>query len=522
MFSNETPCYFPIDLHEEGIFSTFYPNLKEDSVRNRYSPQYSNIILDNLEDLAENTLYNKSQLQDIASHFNLTESIFNPKNWVISPNETIKIISQRNFSDSSLDFQTNRRALVRIGNENKLEYIDLYSNSVGIIWNTSSTIKAMANIERNLSYCGELNRYTLKINNNGNANISDLTIKIPNIGIISNLGDFHYTGNELKVNLAYLNSSTSILEFNFDFYTPNSLIIKPAIIRWKEKGAEKVIYSNEILLHAPISFESNATHPFLYQIDIEYSIEITEKKFLIMNCTVINTGQTKLSTINLYPLYSNTEFELLNNSDILIIEGLAPFHSESIILEFKVLYPNAILSPIFWIAGKDDFLYTIHSDKPKILGNPSLMVTKLLSRDSGWTGQKLNVQLTIRNTGNVPLQEIYVDDFYGYPFTSFSLYSGVLQKSIPFLDIGEIYFINYTLVIKERGLYTFKPVKVQYLYTTLIRINSTEMKFQAKSSVNLIISLSLSGLLIVSGIFYITWVKKQNENKNKNHIGGVL
>jgi hypothetical protein len=509
MFSNTTPRYFPVDLSGEGFFSSFFPNILNESVRVRYSPTYTQTILDNLVDLSEQTSYNETQLLNYATTFNSSESLFNPSNWVIQPNETLKFSSHTILDSNDSSFINLDRARFRIGSKSSLEYTDLYSNSIRLLLNTSTSITALAHIDHNLSYCGEKNRYVLTLLPERNSSFSDVIVKVQSIGVLLDSGDFLHENGLLTLYLAHFNSTSTQTEFSFEFYSPNSMIISSAEIRWKEDTKEYLIHSNEIGLFANIFYTDAFHSPYLHKIELQNSLEIIDNQLLVMNCSLYNSGITEISGINLFPIYSADEFRLLNVTGASIIENLGPSSEYSAVMTFEILMPHAVLTPLIWINGSDLSLFTYRLDLPDAIGTPNISITKELHRKTGWTGQSLQIKITLTNIGDVPLQNVVIDDFHGFPPHSFSLTSGILQKTISLLEVGESYSLNYSLRIEQPGTFHFGKARVKYLYITPMVVESTEFPFRARSSLNLVLLLSLSGVVGGCCIIYVIWIRKK-------------
>ncbi len=511
MFSNATPRYFPVDLSGEGYFSAYSPDLLNESVRYRYSPSFTQVILDNFADLGDHTSYNESQLIDYAANFNDSASMFNPSNWVLQPNQSLHFSMQTILvsTNSSSSYLQHNRARIRIGSEHPLEYTDFFSNSVGLRLNSSSSLTALARIDRNFSFCGESNRYVLTLLPDGNTTLTNLTLKIPALGVLLESGDFSYEDGFLLRTLPHFNSTSLQKEFSFEFATPNSMMVRSGEISWDEDAEKSVVFSNEINLIAEF-FYTDAIHaPHLPQLELQHSIEIMDDELLLMNCSVYNSGVAEVSKIHLLPLYSSEEFYLSNVSGPSVIENLDPSKTKWTQFTFEILMPQAILTPLIWINGSDARLYTFDLDPAVAIGNPNVSITKELHREVGWAGQSLQITIILTNTGDVPISNILIDDFNGFPSSSFALRSGTLQKTLPLLEVGESYRLNYSVQINQAGVFQFGKAQVKYLSIAPMVGESEVVTFRARSSLYLVLTCIFTGILVTCSVVFVFWNKRK-------------
>ncbi|UYP45378.1 hypothetical protein NEF87_001663 [Candidatus Lokiarchaeum ossiferum] len=511
MFSSDIPRFFSIDLLGQGYFSQIFPNILNESVRSRYSPAFTASILDNLADLTVHTSYNESQLVEYAQSFNYSYSMYNPLNWVIQPNSTLNFFSQITLDTGNSTFLTNDPATFRYGSEHGYEFHDIRSNSLAIFLNSSTSIKATARLVQNFTRSGYQNSYIVSLHHSGNKNFTNIKINVSIVGILIDSGDFDRNGKILSLNIPYFNASTLQTEFSYTFFSPNSLIIRSTKVWWEDESYQRILLSNEVEMFVEPYFDDKLHLPFIPQLSLDTSISIHNKSILLVNCTMMNVGDSNITNVNLLPLFPSDSYILTNITQNSNISLLTPLETYTTVFIFEIIFPYAILSPLIWMNGLDSYLYHFSSCISHPLGSPNITISKILNRIQGWTGQNVVVSIKITNFGDIPIQNLVIDDYYGFPIQSMSLDQGVLQKSIFILGVGESFSFNYSLNLEQLGNFELLGAQVRYLYVSQIKITSEIKTLQVRSTFNLIFGLSSSMVIGVSLMFFIIHIKRRSK-----------
>ncbi|MHA1672623.1 MAG: hypothetical protein ACTSYI_03265 [Promethearchaeota archaeon] len=97
LFHDDNPRFFQLDLNNSGTYDTMYPDLFDLNINRLfpYSPEFTALLIDNSE--AFGTIADNPQM------WNSTESMFNPENWKLDPNEEFSLIvdsGQANANDT--------------------------------------------------------------------------------------------------------------------------------------------------------------------------------------------------------------------------------------------------------------------------------------------------------------------------------------------------------------------------------------------------------------------------------------
>jgi len=99
MFSKDDPRFFIVyDSDYNPI--TMYPQISSESY-SMYSQEFVNVLLENNNYLETKFSYN---ITEYALQYNKSNSIFNPNNWILKPNQSVSIIINQNKIDFSSNY----------------------------------------------------------------------------------------------------------------------------------------------------------------------------------------------------------------------------------------------------------------------------------------------------------------------------------------------------------------------------------------------------------------------------------
>ncbi|MHA1618502.1 MAG: hypothetical protein ACTSVZ_04410 [Promethearchaeota archaeon] len=103
LFHDDNPRFFQLDLNNSGTFDTMYPDLFDLNINRLfpYSPEFTALLIDNSDAFGS--------IADNPQMWNSTESMYNPENWKLDPDEEFSLIvdsGQAGVNDTYSIYQT--------------------------------------------------------------------------------------------------------------------------------------------------------------------------------------------------------------------------------------------------------------------------------------------------------------------------------------------------------------------------------------------------------------------------------
>lgn len=205
MFSQETPKLFILrNSKNEPIASI--PELSEKSYI-MYSQEYVDALLEHKAYLESKYSYN---VEEYASHYNQSESLFNPKNWEILPNESVSILVEKNiieYNETHVEWENTLLKKEDVYFETKVQYSSLQHSN--LFYAQSNTIvEKFSNISITTTH--ENSNISVLVKNLGSEPI-ECEITFPRFSLIQS--SFEVSDTSLHKNISvspYSNSSYSI------------------------------------------------------------------------------------------------------------------------------------------------------------------------------------------------------------------------------------------------------------------------------------------------------------------------
>jgi len=397
----------------------------------------------------------------------------------------------------------------------------------------------------------------LEIVNNGSENAVDVNISLPVPGILTDAGNFSLNGNYIEFSIVNIGVGSKIIQ-EIEFIIPNSMKLPGAIISSNNDTtiftniSDFVVTGNDIYIDAPITYESGAKSPYLIEMqsnmqlvtpatipdinetfDMNYSIVLTHKPDLFDS---INFSSQGISYFNFSSGYNLT----------ISLGGASSGNIQKTIN--KTSYKGYLFPSIYLSGNNMSSLIRWVPTAPLQIGNMELTLTKkvwknnqeMSSSFSMTRGEYLFVQITIENTGNLPIGYTeYLDeenpigfsiiDNFGYnqsgfdlvgDFISFSwiaIFKGLTRYNNSGFDPAFLSLSNITLVPGENVTinYLLKGFKVgkfelgsttkKYFFITPRVSESESFQVKIKEKATLIITylsiaLGVTLLLILGSI----------------------
>lgn len=390
--------------------------------------------------------------------------------------------------------------------------INGYSNTNILGTDDMASIMASASLTSNSSRPGELNTYTLYIQNIGSKEAENISISILIPGIINNTNDFVLNNNHLVYNLLSLAPSEE-KTLNFTFYTPNSGSINSSVITYDNPGLIKnintthlLVLPNEVYFSAPIDYENRT--PFVRTIEIHYNVSSFNPDIgdtFNLTVTIKNTSPIGVSILALN-LTMNDQYDSLKRNDTnpLHFNNILPGQSVSINVTLKKTGWKAYYYPaINFVQCSESSTVQITSSSHIVLGNISFSLTKSIDKNQVQIGETIIVTLKVINTGTITMKNVVINDMLSYPRMAFSLVSGNLVNEILSIEPGETITFTYTIRAKAQTYLILNEAVINYYYLveTNDLSNNIEIKINAPVMVQFIYI--LFPLIVAIGILII-------------------
>ncbi|MCP4761832.1 MAG: hypothetical protein GY870_08620 [archaeon] len=400
--------------------------------------------------------------------------IFNTDEKILLSIDSVNV----SFYERILDNATLKPASITYSTSTYNSYT-VESNDYKVLTNDGPVLMAVASIEHQNSYPGELNNYSIEISNIGTKAAKNISIFIEIPGNIADNKTFLMNNGYLEYNISNLNNGTSEI-LSFEFYTPNSNYLSKAEISYDnyidliDNNSDFIIYSNDLLLNAPIDYESNGKRPFVDLISVNYytnystahisgGIAPVVGDLVELNISITNEGTKVIHNLEaIIPQYIKG-FERID-SNLLTITELNPTETENLTIilnktEWDAFYYQGII-----ITGDQYPTLRINPDTPIILGFKEISIIKTFSDIDADFNSLVVVEINVTNTGNMILKNLTVQDESGFHKSGFRLHSGVIDQDIIELGPGESFSYSYIIKMNQQGSYDISAATVDYDY----------------------------------------------------------
>ncbi|RLI62865.1 MAG: hypothetical protein DRO88_11305 [Promethearchaeia archaeon] len=410
------------------------------------------------------------------------------------------------------------------------------SNSLTFGIDDGAHLVGITQLEHTRSYCGEILNYNLSIINYGNQKADNISIEIPQPGLIYNLtnitnsknefnqtivtayaGNFTFKEGKLFFKIDEILPGSSLNNISFQFYVPNSRLLPSAIIKWKDhsyKNYSKQYYtaeSNQIYISAPVFYESFQNTPYQQEISVEYlsNFTISAPKVgddFIVELKITNLGENSLYGV-LIPIDQSPEgIYSKNNDDFLWIDDLEPFSSKITEMNFtKRSIKGYMIQQLSIVSSLDDQSLIFQTCQcPLVLGIFNLTISKEFETVDATTDKEFTVIIKIENNGNLELGNFTVFDI-SYDAEGFILAQGTLLKDINYLAPGDYFVFNYTLkTLNSKGIYKMAPAQVEYFFKYRYIIQNEPIDFKIREKYWVLTSRLYFPIIIGISIIFIT------------------
>ncbi|MFX1495956.1 MAG: hypothetical protein ACFFBH_00370 [Promethearchaeota archaeon] len=359
------------------------------------------------------------------------------------------------------------------------------SNSVSLSTDNMSSIISFAYLNNYNLKAGEVNTYNLYFQNIGSATANEINVSILIPGIIKD-------GNKFTIRDNYLNYYLPSLapfekeEVNFTFYTPNSESIFNAIISYENptfinnlNSSELSSRPNEVNIFAFIDYIDY--FPFIHSLSISYNFSdsyplIGDLFNLSINMKNVGRWDIPISQMNITLGDQFGDLIYKNPSPILSFNNVSFNSVKTIKFVLKKLDWKGYFCPsINFITNKDYRLFQIARSSPIILGNISLFIYKTISKNQMESGEVVNVEVKVRNIGNICIKNLTLSDVLSFNQIYFDLVEGSLIKKISCLKPNETLSMLYKVKAKSQSIITLKAASIEYYFLRKSIVISNEI-----------------------------------------------
>ncbi|MFX1353542.1 MAG: hypothetical protein ACFFGP_06245 [Promethearchaeota archaeon] len=398
----------------------------------------------------------------------------------ISINDFDAIFSYRDINE----YKSSSSRIMYSSKTGNIQYIHR-SNSISLSTNNMSSIIAFSYLSNLSSQVGEINTYILHFKNIGTAVAYDINISILIPGIISDRQNFTIKDDHLNYFLPKL-APFEEKEVSFKFYTPNSESIFNSIINYRNPAFINNLNSsklssipNEVNLFAFIDYINY--FPFVHLLQLSYnSLNLSPLIGDLFNISIsmknVGIQEFPISEVNLTLgdqfgdlVYKNPTTLLSFNSINFTAEKTLNFLLKK--KDWKAYYYPSIN----FIDNDESRVFQIASSTPIVLGNISLFIYKSISGSQIEIGDIVNVELTVRNVGNICIKNITLYDIISFNQIYFELIEGSLIKKIDCIKANETIYMSYKIRAKSQSIITLKPASVEYYFLLKVKDRSNEI-----------------------------------------------
>ncbi|WP_371806742.1 hypothetical protein [Candidatus Lokiarchaeum ossiferum] len=527
MFSSEIPRFFPIDAFGQGYYSSYSPDLFKINNLQPYSPQFAQTIEENFDYLLSNSIYSEKYLNDSIEKYQNQNSLYNPKNWYISPGESRKLtvtqdllnisyISHQNsnYDQVNLTYEIAGPATVKYCATSKnINILRSQSNAILIVKNHStiennptsleniSVIQATAVLISKIPSQTPTNNivtHNISVFNIGNFLIFNLSICLPEEMRTSlENPDFQY--------LEYENSSQLLPTYNLMDVPQNITISNILYQSWKYRifngGSAKILldWNESILLtrNKPIktpenlvfgtnsidfsqigdegeSSSSYATSFLKIETEImkdDNDIQLSQGNLYVLNYTIYNLGNIPLSNISQPFMVGNipTDEMIIEDISSSNIESIILMPGKSIVIQFtlKILHTKGSLVPMLFLKTDHGEYFKYSMNHLASLATPQIEIKKVVNRKAVLKGSAIEVLISVKNTGDCVLTDIFIQESELVKSENFLFLNGNLTVNIPTLNPGQEYLYSYRLSTSTLGKLELPPNSAHFIFDFL-------------------------------------------------------
>jgi len=348
-----------------------------------------------------------------------------------------------------------------------------YSNSFTLSTYDMASLTSIASLTKYNTKLGEICVYSLKIKNIGSDIAKNISLSILIPGIINNTGNFTLKNNYLNYNLTDLDPGKEIV-LNFSFYVPNSESVPYFTIYYHNSkninqgnSSQLTCYPNQVYLSAPVDYKFR--FPYLRTVEFYFTSNNSAPAIndtITLNLFIKNTGPKGIKIPDLY-LEMNDQYGDLKRIDNQIVNFSNVLYNQiqNFSLTFKKLDWKAYYyPPINYFEGSESRTVQIASSQPIILGNIDFSITKILNTTNIEIGQDILVTIIVKNTGNICIKDISLNDMISFTQLTFSLKEGKLVNKIDLIDPQEVIIFKYVITAKVQDIITLKEASIDYYY----------------------------------------------------------
>jgi hypothetical protein len=554
MFSTEYPRYFPIDVFGTNEFLGITPDFLQIGILTPYSPEYSDIIYQNREAIATITGLTETYIIKYSNDYNKTNTIYNPKNWRIEPQQTINLsysqyLQSESPTSSNETFEILYPSVIRYSERTGLQYYETESNSILIKKNHTKTIEnensgMIVNLTQAVTLFAEKtiwntssNQYELNLSliKTGTIPITNATLRFPSIGMICRSPEnttYNTLNNSIYIQTTEINiqENTSSTNFTYGFVK---------IYDYGLYQASVILNSNESCPLVAFSKNSPSSNPTCHaqtskinliaqnydriiqntlrniKIKIEEVCDITTQPSglsqIQVNYQILNNGYGTIDEIHINAQSGTNYSEGITLSSILYNNGritqLQQKENMNISLTFEfnkslsyLLIPFSIKSNTYWFDS-------INLSNPLLLGRRSLSLSKVVEKKIIMQNQDILVKILITNEGNLPLTNLIIRDESNHPFKALSLTSGTFLNKIEIINPGDTIEVKYQLKGKTIGQFRLLSAMIDYEYGNIVTEYSNEVQIIIIPSISFWIFSSIGTICL--GSLTIVLIKKK-------------
>ena len=390
-----------------------------------------------------------------------------------------------------------------------------YSNTISLSTYDMASIVSYSEVLNLNSASGEINEFSLIIENIGTRTASNINVSIQMPGIILDKQNFTLSNNTLLYHYNELAPSEK-LYVKFSFYVPNSIRISKVNITYHTQDYIKNIDSNtlesnpnDIYITAPIDYESS--FPFVKVIDIYFNSsnptpligESFNISIGIKNRSPIGIKISNIS-ISMNDYYGALE-RIDNNS--LIIDSLESNGVDYLnISVLKNGWKGYYYPPINYVKSFESNLIQIGHSDFLILGVVNFSISKSVDKNQVEIGGVIRVKLTVFNTGTICTGKVDLSDIISFNQLEFNLVSGSLINNLDCLSPGQNISYFYEIEAVNRDLITLRPASIEYYYLQrqVVYSNNIIIKVMLPQNVRILFIL-IPGLISILTLFIYIW-----------------
>ncbi|MHA2398401.1 MAG: hypothetical protein ACXADU_05880 [Promethearchaeota archaeon] len=429
------------------------------------------------------------------------------------------------FTTRDININDDPGSRVAFGSKSGNVQFERRSNSIPLSTFDMASIIATSHLSNYSSMEGNINTYTLTVENSGSNIAENITISLLIPGIVQDPNDFLLENSNLSYYLSKL-APQEEKSINFTFYVPNTRKISRVSIKYNnpefiQGGNSSTITTttNDVYISAPVDYINR--YPFVRIIEIDSIVNSALVNGPTFNITYFlkNRNPTGIVTKDIRINIDEQMGDLIriDNTD-LFFENI--FYNETISWNMtmrKIDWKSYYYPPINFFESSEGLSIQIFDSTPTILGTINFTLKKYVDKEQIEIGEVITVYIEVKNEGTINVSDILINDIIGYSPSQFSLVDGNLVHLIADLEPGETVSFNYKIKAKRQGLATLNPAYLSFYYlqkmeetsdNVIVKIN-TPFKRQ-------ILYLIVPGMLgIVILVVYMNQIKNYKARKKE-------